>query len=336
MALGPAGRAQRANSSQGLRARTDARSVAFANIDAMSNRQARRQQNRQARRQATSYRGGRSRGSSEGSGGSGGSGGGGGRGSNFLSWPFLAGVSLLAAALLALVIVFALRDGGGDEGEPTSDLAILNQELERLPTELQSGNKLGRDDAPAKLIQYEDFRCPICLSYTLNNEGFLIEEFVKPGLLQIEFRHLPVLGDASVRAAVGASCAAKQDRLFEYANRLFALHAENGTASDLYEEDKLVELASELGLDTEAFAACQAAPDSLSQVSADIGAAREIGFQGTPSFTLNGVPIQVPPSSNERWREIIQEVIDIATAEDEPEDEAETDGEPDAEDDATD
>ena len=329
MALGPAGRAQRANSSQGLRARTDARSAAFAILDPMSNRQARRQQNRQARRQATSYRGGRSRGSSEGSGGSGG---GGGRGSNFLSWPFLAGVSLLAAALLALVIVFALRDGGGDEGEPTSDLAILNQELERLPTELQSGNKLGRDDAPAKLIQYEDFRCPICLSYTLNYEGFLIEEFVKPGLLQIEFRHLPVLGDASVRAAVGASCAAKQDRLFEYANRLFALHAEKGTASDLYEEDKLVELAGELGLDTEAFAACQAAPDSLSQVSADIGAAREIGFQGTPSFTLNGVPIQVPPSSNERWREIIQEVIDIATAEDEPE----TDGEPDAEDDATD
>ncbi len=295
----------------------------------MSNRQARRQQNRQARRQATSYRGGRSRGSSEGSGGSGG---GGGRGSNFLSWPFLASVSLLAAALLALVIVFALRDGGGDEGEPTSDVGILDQELERLPTELQSGNKLGRDDAPAKLIQYEDFRCPHCLSYTVNNEGFLIEEFVKPGLLQIEFRHLPVLGDASVRAAVGASCAAKQDRLFEYANRLFALHAENGTGSDLYEEDKLVELAGELGLDTEAFAACQAAPDSLSQVSSDIGAAREIGFQGTPRFTLNGVPIQVLPSSNERWREIIQEEIDIVTAEDEAEDEAETDGEPDVED----
>ena len=302
----------------------------------MSNPQARRPQNRQARRQATSYRGGRSRGSSEGNGGSGGGGGGGGRGSNFLSWPFLAGVSLLAAALLALVIVLALRNDGGDEGEPTSDLAILNQELERLPTELQSGNKLGRDDAPAKLIQYEDFRCPICLSYTLNYEGFLIEEFVKPGLLQIEFRHLPVLGDASVRAAVGASCAAKQDRLFEYANRLFALHAEKGTGSDLYEEARLVELAGELGLDTEAFAACQTAPDWLSQVSNDIAAAREIGFQGTPSFTLNGVPIQVPPSSNERWREVIQEAIDIVTAENEPEDEAETDGEPDAEDDATD
>ena len=213
-----------------------------------------------------------------------------------------------------------------------SDVAILDQELERLPTELQSGNKLGRDDAPVKLIQYEDFRCPHCLSYTLNTEGFLIEEFVKPGLLQLEFRHLPVLGDASVRAAVGASCAARQDRLFEYANRLFAIHAEKGTSSDLYEEDKLVELAGELGLDTEAFAACQAAPDSLSKISGHIGAAREIGFQVTPSFVLNGVPIPFPPSTNERWREIIQEAIDIVTAEDEAEDEAETDGEPDAED----
>lgn len=297
----------------------------------MSNRQARRQQSRQSRRQSGSYRGGQSRGSSQGSGGGSGGGGGGGRGSNFLSWPFLAGVSILAAALLVVVIVLALRggdDGGDDGGGATGDLAILNEEFENLPTEMQTGNKLGSDDAPAKLIQYEDFRCPHCLSYTINHEGFLIEEFVKEGLLQIEFRHYPVLGDASVRAATGASCAARQDRLFEYANRLFAIQAGQGTDSELYEEDKLIALAGDLGLDTDAFAECMAAPDALSQISGDIGAAQAIGFRGTPNFVLNGLPVQNPPQSNERWREIIQEAIDSATAEDEGEaDDEEGDGE---------
>ena len=285
----------------------------------MSNRQARRQQSRQSRRQSGSYRGGQSRGSSQGGGGGGG--GGGGRGSNFLSWPFLAGVSILAAALLAVVIVLALRDGDSEHsgGEATGDLAILNEELANLPAEMQSGNKLGSDDAPAKLIQYEDFRCPHCLTYTLNHEGYLVEEFVKKGLLQIEFRHYPVLGDASVRAATGASCAAEQDRLFEYANRLFVIQVTQGTASELYEEDRLIALADEVGLDTDAFAQCMAAPDALSQISADIGAAQAIGFRGTPSFVLNGLPVQNWPQTNEGWRELIQGAIDEATAEDEDE-----------------
>lgn len=307
--------------------KADAHSRTFAILAAMSNRQARRQQSRQSRRQSGSYRRGQSQGSSQGSGGgSGGGGGGGGRGSNFLSWPFLAGVSILAAVLLAVVIVIALRGGGddGDEGGATGDLATLNEELANLPTELQTGNKLGSDDAPAKLIQYEDFRCPHCLTYTLNNEGFLIEEFVKPGLLQIEFRHYPVLGDASVRAATGASCAARQDRLFEYANRLFAIHVREGTDSELYENDRLIALAGDLGLDADAFAECMTAPDALSQISGDIGAAQAIGFRGTPNFVLNGLPIQNPPQSNERWREIIQEAIDRVAAEDEDEEDGES------------
>lgn len=291
----------------------------------MSNRQARRQQSRQARRQSGSYRGGRSRGSSQGSGGGGaGGGGGGGRGANFLSWPFLAGVSILAAALLAVVIVLALR--GGDDGDDgaTGDLAILNQELQNLPTELQSGHKLGSDDAPAKLIQYEDFRCHFCLTYTLNHEGYLVEEFVKKGLLQIEFRHYPVLGDASVRAAMAATCAADQDGLFEYANRLFAIQVTQGTDSDLYETEGLVALAGEVGLDTAAFSACLVSEDTLIKVEGDVAQARAIGFTGTPSFSLNGLPVQNWPQTNEGWRELIQGAIDDATAED---DEAEGGGE---------
>ena len=286
----------------------------------MSNRQARRQQSRQARRQSGSYRGGRSRGSSQGGGGGGG--GGGGRGANFLSWPFLAGVSILAAALLVVVILLALRGGDDDGDGPTGDVAILNEEYASLPRELQSGNKLGNDEAPAKLIQYEDFRCQFCLTYTVNNEGFLIEEFVKPGLLQIEFRHYPVLGDPSVRAAMAATCAADQDRLFEYANRLFAIQAGQGTDSDLYETEELVALAEEVGLDTAAFSTCLVSEETLSKVEGDVAQARAIGFTGTPSFTLNGLPIQNPPQSNERWREIIQGVIDSVTAEDEGDDES--------------
>ena len=284
----------------------------------MSNRQARREQSRQARRQATSYRGGgRGRGSSQGDGG--GSGGGGGRGSNFLSWPFLIGVSLLATVLLALVIVLALRNGdsGGDEIE----LSIIDQALADLPTGMQNGNKLGSDDAPVKMIQYEDFQCPHCLTYTLNIEPFLVEEFVKAGLLQIEFRHLPVVGIESTTAAVGAACSAEQNRMFEFANRLFAKQADPDFRPDqgVFSQEGLVGIAGDLGLDTDAFMACQARPDALSPVAGDLAAAYSIGFRGTPNFVINDLPLQNPPQSVERWREIIEDAIEAATAGDEAE-----------------
>ncbi len=301
----------------------------------MSNRQARREQSRQARRQATSYRGGgRSRGSSQGGGDSGSSGGGGGgRGANFLSWPFLVGVSLLAAVLLALVIVLALRNGG-DDGDAAVELSIIDRALADLPIEMQNGNKLGSDDAPVKLIQFEDFQCPHCLTYTLNIEPFLVEEFVKAGLLQIEFRHYPVVGiRESVTAAVGAECAAEQNRMFEYANRLFAKQAEDGFYPDegVFSEESLVEIAGELGLDTDEFAACQAGPDAFSRVARGQSAAQAYGFRGTPNFVINNLPVQAAPQTIEAWREMIEDAIAAATAEDEADEEGED--EPDAGDD---
>ena len=274
----------------------------------MSNRQARRQQSRQARRQASTQRG-RSSGAPRRSGG-----GGGGRGSNFLSWPYLIGVGLLAAALFGVVIFLALRGGDGDGGDGAggnADVAALNAARDDLAGIPQDGNVLGAADAPVTLVQYEDFQCPSCLRYTVDYEPFLIEEYVKPGLLRIELRHFPVVGTESTTAARGAVCAGAQDRFWEYANRLFAIQAGDGFRADqgFFDEPALTDLAGDLGLDEDAFAACLADPDTLSTVSGNDAAARAIGFRGTPSFTLNGNPLQGAPGTEDTWRTLIDTAL---------------------------
>lgn len=275
----------------------------------MSNRQARRQQSRQARRQASTQRG-RSSGAPRPGGG------GGGRGSNFLSWPYLIGVGLLAAALFGVVIFLALRGGGGDgdggDGAGgNADVAALNAARDDLAGIPRDGNVLGAADAPVTLVQYEDFQCPSCLRYTVDYEPFLIEEYVKPGLLRIELRHFPVVGTESTTAARGAVCAAGQDRFWEFANRLFAIQAGDGFRPDqgAFGEPALTDLAGDLGLDEDAFAACLADPDTLSTVSRNDAAARAIGFRGTPSFTLNGNPLQGAPGTEDTWRTLIDTAL---------------------------
>ena len=279
----------------------------------MSNRQARRQQSRQARRQATGQRG-RSSGAPRQSGG------GGGRGSNFLSRPYLIGVALLAAALFGVVIFLAVRGGGGGDGgngAANDNVAALNDARAELAGIPRDGNVLGAADAPVTLVQYEDFQCSHCLRYTVEHEPFLVEEYVRPGLLRLEFRHLPVVGTESTTAARGSVCAAEQDRFWEYANRLFVIQADDGFRPDrgAFDEPALTDLAGDLGLDEDDFAACMADPDTLSAVSANLAAARAIGFRGTPSFILNGIPLQAAPGSEDTWRAHIDDALAQATGE---------------------
>ena len=290
----------------------------------MSNRQARRQQSRQARRQATGQRG-RSSGAPRQSGGGGGRGG---RGSNFLSRPYLIGVALFAAALFGVVIFLAVRGGGGGDGgngAANDNVAALNDARAELAGIPRDGNVLGAADAPVTLVQYEDFQCSHCLRYTVEHEPFLVDEYVKPGLLRLEFRHFPVVGTESLTAARGSVCAAEQDRFWEYANRLFVIQADDGFRPDrgAFDEPALTDLAGNLGLDEDAFAACLANPDTLSAVSANDVEARAVGFRGTPSFILNGVPLQAAPGSEDTWRAHIDDAIAQATGE--SGDDAETD-----------
>ncbi len=266
----------------------------------MSNRQARRQQSRQARHGASSSSR-HARAPQPGGGG----------GSNFFSLPYLIGVVVLALGLGAVVVFLALGGGGDDEGDELTQ--NLEQAFTNLPLAMQDGLKIGSDAAPVKMVQYEDFQCPFCLRYSANQEPFLMDEFVKTGILQIEFRHLPILGSESVTAAIATSCAAQQNRMWEFANRLFTLQARAGqhrnerTNIGRFDESELLAVAEDLEMDTAAFSACQGSAAALDEVTQHRAEARAIGFSGTPSYLINGSPLQSgAPSSNEGWRTVIE------------------------------
>ena len=198
-------------------------------------------------------------------------------------------------------------------------MAALDAALADLAGIPRAGNALGAADAPVTLVQYADFQCPHCLRHAVEQEPFLVEEYVRPGLLRIEFRHFPVVGAESTTAARGSVCAAAQDRFWEYANRLFAIQAGEGFRRDggAFGEPALTALAGELGLDEGAFAACLADPATLGAVEDDHATGREIGFQGTPAFVLNDAPLrQSAPGTEASWRALIDAALADAAGDD--------------------
>lgn len=218
---------------------------------------------------------------------------------------------VVGAALLVLAIgaVAALNlfGNGSDEDLITS----LEAAHDDIPLNLASGAKLGRDDAPLKLVEYEDFQCPFCLRYTAEDEPSIIEEYVKTGKVQIEFRHLPILGTESVQAALASECAADQGMFWQYQNRLFLEQAKEGQASaervdvGRFSDTRLREFASEVGIQRAQFDACLSSGQHLEKISSQQQEARNLGITGTPNFVINGQAAGGDPGNIENWRRFL-------------------------------
>ena len=279
----------------------------------MSNRQARREQARTSRttRQTRPSGGGQRKPSSSRGG-----------GSDIFSRGFilaLGAMVVVAVGVIAAVIIF------GDDGDDSSDLAaLLEQATTDLPLDMVDGAKIGSPDAPVKIVAYEDFQCPFCLRYTAEQEPEVVAELVKGGKIQLEYRHLPILGNESLSAAMASQCAADQDKFWQYHHLLFLTQARAGNAdpggednnSGRFSDDKLKGFASEIGLDRAQFDNCYDTREHLDLVTAHQREANSFGITGTPGFTVNGQALGTgTPQGIEAWRQIVKNVEDAnATA----------------------
>lgn len=241
-----------------------------------------------------------------------------------MNWKWLAGA--LVPMVLALLAA-ACGDDGDDPGtEPTrrspgtatatpgNEIVAALRKLD-APLELADGLALGRPEAKVTLAVFEDFQCPHCLRFTALIEPSIVEEYVKPGKVRLEFRNLPFLGPESVQAALAAWCAGEQNQFWPYQEKLFMVQAEAGQATSekldvgRYSTEKLQEHASALGLDRAAFDACYTSEAAAEGVRGGLREAQSLGLRGTPSFVIDGQPLADSPASLAVWRKVLDEAL---------------------------
>ena len=141
---------------------------------------------------------------------------------------------------------------------------------------------MGPPDAPVTLIEFSDFQCPYCRRV----QGVLKRLMTAyHGQLKLVFRDFPLrqIHPEAQKAAEAAQCANDQGQFWPYHDRLFA-------TTDLATE-ALKQYAVELGLDSETFNTCLDAEKYRQEVQGDIDDALAAGVNATPSFFVNGLPI---------------------------------------------
>ncbi len=131
-----------------------------------------------------------------------------------------------------------------------------------------------------------------------------MQRYVEEGTLRIEWRDFAYLGQESVNAALAARAAQEQRMFWEYHDALYQNQRSinGGTFSD----EKLIELAGELGLDTGTFEASLTSGRFEEVVRRDLLEAQDAAIQGTPSFIINEQRL-VGPWHLEDFERIIEE-----------------------------
>jgi protein-disulfide isomerase len=208
-----------------------------------------------------------------------------------------AGSLLLPIIVLVVVAGLALAafTGGGDaeDDRAPTDPAASDRELEDHLASLERREPndplaVGAIDAPVVMIEWADFQCPFCAAFARETAPEL-EPYLDDGSLRIEWRDLPLQGEESWAAAIAGRAAAEQDAFWELHDLIYAEDRERN-AGELAPE-ALEDMAAELGLDVERFAAAMDDPRHQQAVEADHRAARELGITGTPAFLIDGRPL---------------------------------------------
>jgi protein-disulfide isomerase len=193
------------------------------------------------------------------------------------------------------------------EVEPSTP-AETDGRLDLARREPDDGMAMGAVDAPVVLIEWADFQCRFCAVFARQTEPELVERYVADGILRIEWRDYPILGEESLTAALGGRAAAAQGAFWEYHAAVFA--EDRAVESGELTADGLVTIAGELGLDTQRFEADLDDPALFAGVQRDWQEGQQLGITSTPVFLVDGHPVL-----GAQPLEVFTELIDAAASE---------------------
>jgi protein-disulfide isomerase len=113
---------------------------------------------------------------------------------------------------------------------------------------------------------------------------------VSTGEVYFGYLHFAFLGEESLWAAAASECAAEQDKFWEYHDYLFEKWS--GENQGAFTQENLKQFAADLELDTVKFSECVDSGRMEGIVQQDIDFARQLGVSSTPTFAVNGKPVQ--------------------------------------------
>ncbi|MCH9683581.1 MAG: thioredoxin domain-containing protein [Deltaproteobacteria bacterium] len=152
-----------------------------------------------------------------------------------------------------------------------------------VPVPLGTSPRRGPDDAPITIVAFGDFECPYCAKGTDTVES-LREHYGQQ--IRVVHKHSPLPFHSHAYVAARAAVAAHaQGKFWAFHDALYARRAR-------FDEDDLVEVAKEAGLNMKKFRKAMDNIETDAAIEKDTSLAMSLGVTGTPAYFINGRPVQ--------------------------------------------
>jgi protein-disulfide isomerase len=177
--------------------------------------------------------------------------------------------------------------GGSSSGGDSSNL-VEKANVEKLFAGIpQNATILGKTSAPVKLYEYGDLQCPICKDYSEEILPEIFENQVKKGEVSITFRNFIIIGPQSIPAGEAALAAGKQGKGWNFIETWYRNQGEENSG---YATDEFIEsMAKYVGVPNFAKWKSEWKGKKFKKtVESTTSQAQNIGFEGTPSFSIKG------------------------------------------------
>ncbi len=189
---------------------------------------------------------------------------------------------VIVAVVVVIVVSSSGSDGSGDS--ELEEVATVNKLLTGIP---QEGLVLGDSSAPVELIEFGDLQCPVCKEYSEEILPDVIDNKVKSGEAKIDFRNFTIISEESIPAGAAAIAAGNQGRGWNYIELFYRNQGEerSGYVTDQF----MTSIAKGAGVkDIARWNKERKDPKTVKEVEETFAEAQKFGFNGTPSFAIQG------------------------------------------------
>ena len=209
-------------------------------------------------------------------------------------WLLFGGIGLLVGFVLGIITV-NYAHSGDPVAEPSATVAtarsphavqsaadsVGQREDTSFHVVITTGRPArGPDTAPVTIVEFTDYECPFCQEHFIKTLPLILAQYGDRVKYVVMNLPIPQLHPDALGAAEAAECAADQGRFWEYHDRLFVT-----TGLD---RATLVSLASQVHLDSTAFARCVDTRATAERVQGHVAQAKSLGVHSTPTFFVNG------------------------------------------------
>jgi protein-disulfide isomerase len=210
-------------------------------------------------------------------------------------------LGVLAVAVAAVLIyAFVIAP-------PQAPVAEVRSPTQPAPYELADGYALGDAAAPLTIEIWSDYQCPACAQLARTVNPLIIADYVETGQVQLVYREFAFLGQESTDAAIGAHCAARQNRYWQFHDYLFANQAGEGQGA--YSPARLEIMARNSGLDEAQWNACRADPQTRNAITAEREEGTRLGINSTPTLVIGDQLLAGVPQDYGQLRALIDEQL---------------------------